>query len=68
MTANQLTWAILAFYAMIGIGLKGPEIAYQLGRGLAPVFVTVYDSTLYNHTAGKWDTETMRKIKSENPR
>lgn len=63
MTANQLTWAIISLLALACLYQTGPKIAYELGRGLAPTFVTLFDSSQFDHTRGRWDIETARKVK-----
>ena len=60
----RLIWPILACVAMAILWFRGPQIAERLGDGLAPRFITVYDSTQFDHVTGKWDIETGMKLKS----
>jgi len=50
----RLIWPVIALLAMATLWTRGPQIAESLGNGLAPRFITVYDSSLYDHTRGKW--------------
>ena len=37
--------------------------ATEVGELLAPKFISVYNTDCFDHTSGKWDIETGRKIK-----
>lgn len=60
-TRFKIIAAIIAI-AILTLWIRGPQIAERLGNGLAPRFVTVYDSSQFDHTTGTWDLETHRKI------
>ena len=55
--------ASLIAIAILTLWVRGPQIAESLGNGLAPRFITVYDSSQFDHTRGTWDLDTHRKIK-----
>jgi hypothetical protein len=63
MTANQITWAILTALAITALTIKGPQIAESLGNGLSPRFITVFDSSQFDHTRGVWNIETGKKVR-----
>ena len=51
----RLIWPVIALLTLATLWTRGPVIAERLGDGLAPRFVTVYDSSLFYYTTGKWE-------------
>ena len=54
----RLIWPILACLTLAILWTRGPKIAESLGNGLAPRFISVYDTYEYDHTTGKWKPDS----------
>ena len=52
---TRLIWPAIALLAIIAGYLRAPAVAEAIAHGVQDVFVTVYDSSQFDHTTGKWE-------------